>query len=136
MNHVYQTAVANREDQMKKTIAHLMILLLSMLMITAGCQSTQPTTKQLSQKDYLQMTDVELLTYYQQLLEGIEEPNSGGGGFGFGIGVGIGVGSSGTVGLGASKGPERAYTTEALQQRRNQVRLELARRGLEPATSD
>jgi hypothetical protein len=120
---------------MKRTIARLIILLLSMLMMTAGCQSTQPTTKQLLQEDYVQMTDAELLIYYQQLVEGIEEPSSGGSGFGFGLGVGIGVGSSSSVGLGASKGPEREYSTEALQQRRNQVRLELSRRGLEPTTS-
>ena len=120
---------------MKRTIARLMILLLSMLLLTLGCQSTQPTTKQLLQEDYVQMTDAELLSYYQQLVEGIEEPNSGGSGFGFGLGIGIGVGSSSSVGLGASKGPEREYSTEALQQRRNQVRLELARRGLEPANT-
>jgi len=120
---------------MKRTIAHLMILLLSMPLITVGCQSTRPTTKQLLQEDYVQMTDAELLDYYQQLVEGIEEPNSGGSGFGFGLGVGIGVGSSSSVGLGASKGPEREYSTEALQQRRNQVRLELARRGLEPVST-
>lgn len=120
---------------MKRTIAHLIILLLGMLLLTVGCQSTRPTTRQLLQEDYMQMTDAELLIYYQQLVEGIEEPSSGGGGFGFGIGVGIGVGSDSSVGLGASKGPEREYSTEALQQRRNQVRLELARRGLEPTTS-
>ena len=120
---------------MKRTIARLMILLLSMLLLTVGCQSTQPTTKQLLQEDYVHMTDAELLDYYQQLTEGIEEPNSGGSGFGFGLGIGFGVGSSSSVGLGASKGPERAYSTEALQQRRNQVRLELARRGLEPTSS-
>jgi hypothetical protein len=120
---------------MKRTIARLMILLLSMLLLTVGCQSTQPTTKQLLQEDYIHMTDAELLDYYQQLAEGIEEPNAGGSGFGFGLGVGIGVGSSSSVGLGASKGPEREYSTEALQQRRNQVRLELARRGLEPVST-
>ena len=43
------------------------------------------------------------------------------------------MGSSSTVGLGASKGPEPDYTTEALLNRRDQVRLEMARRGLEPA---
>ncbi|OEU62486.1 MAG: hypothetical protein BA870_01210 [Desulfuromonadales bacterium C00003094] len=125
----------NREEQMKRPTARLIVLLLSMLLTTVGCQSTQPTTKQLLQEDYLQMMDTELLIYYQQLVEGIEEPSSGGGGFGFGLGIGIGVGSSSAVGLGASKGPEREYTTEALQQRRNQVRLELSRRGLEPTTS-
>lgn len=118
-----------------KSASRLMILLLGFLLMTVGCQSGQPTTKQLLQEDYVQMTDTELLDYYQQLAEGIEEPNSGGSGFGFGLGVGIGVGSSSTVGIGASKGPEREYSREALQQRRNQVRLELARRGLEPTTS-
>ena len=120
---------------MNRKIARLMILLLSTLLLNVGCQSTQPTTKQLLQEDYVQMTDAELLNYYQQLVEGIEEPNSGGGGFGFGLGIGIGLGSNSSVGLGASKGPEREYTTEALQQRRNQVRLELSRRGLEPVST-
>lgn len=118
---------------MKNTTACLMALMLGMLLTTIGCQSTQPSNRQLLQESYLQMTDIELLDYYQQLTERIAEPSSGGSGFGFGLGVGIGVGSSSTVGLGASKGPEPDYTTEALLQRRDQVRLELARRGLEPA---
>lgn len=118
---------------MKNTMACLMALMLGMLLITIGCQSTQPSNRQLLQESYTQMTDAELLSYYQQLTERIAKPASGGGGFGFGLGIGIGVGSSSSVGLGASKGPEPDYTTEALLQRRDQVRLELARRGLEPA---
>lgn len=120
---------------MHKTTATLMILLFGLLLLSVGCRSSQPTSGQLLQEDYLQMTDTDLLTYYQQLLERIEEPGGGGGGFGFGLGLGIGGGSGG-VSLGASKGPQPTPPTEALQQRRNQVRLELARRGLEPAISD
>ncbi len=120
---------------MEKTAVYLRIFMLGMLLITIGCQSTQPSNRQLLQESYLQMTDAELLDYYQQLTERIAEPSSGDGGFGFGLGIGIGVGSSSTVGLSASKGPEPDYTTEALLQRRDQVRLELARRGLEPAAT-
>lgn len=120
---------------MMRKITRLMILLLSTLLLAVGCQSAQPTSNQLMEEDYLHMTDVELLDYYQQLTTGIEEPNSGGSGFGFGLGIGVGLGSNSAVGLGASKGPELEYSTEALQQRRNQVRLELARRGLEPVST-
>lgn len=120
---------------MKKTTATLMILLLGLLVLSVGCRSNTPTSGQLLQEDYHQMTDSELLDYYQQLLERIEEPGGGAGGFGFGIGLGVGGGSGG-VSLGASTGPQPTPSTEALQQRRNQVRLELARRGLEPTITD
>ncbi|MEZ4484370.1 MAG: hypothetical protein R2864_07140 [Syntrophotaleaceae bacterium] len=117
---------------MKKLTTGLVVFLLGTLLTTLGCQSTQPSNKQLLQESYTQMSDPELLDYYQQLTERIAEPSSTGGGFGFGLGIGIGVGSSSSVGLGASKGPEPDYATEALLQRRDQVRLEMARRGLEP----
>jgi hypothetical protein len=126
--------VAERKKQMQKKTLCLMTLL-GLVLLTAGCQTAQPTNAQLLQEDYALMADAELLSYYQQLTERIAAPSSGGGGFGFGLGIGVGLGSSSTVGLGASKGPEPDYTTEALLQRRDQVRLELARRGLEPAPS-
>ena len=117
---------------MEKTTISLLALMLGLLLIATGCQSTQPSNRQLLQESYMQMTDTELLDYYQLLTERIAEPSSGGGGFGFGLGIGVGVGDSSAVGVGASRGPEPDYTTEALLNRRDQVRLEMARRGLEP----
>jgi hypothetical protein len=109
-------------------------LLTFALLAAVGCQSSRPTNRQLLERDYSQMTDQELLEYYRQLddrISGRDADGGGGGGFGFGVGMGFGF-DGGAVGLGASKGVAGDDPLEALQFKRNQVRLELARRGLEP----
>jgi hypothetical protein len=103
------------------------------LLLALGCSTSGPTNRQLLETDYRQMTDQELLEYYQQLENRIAGQDSGGGGFGFGLGLGMGFGfDGGAVGLGASKGVGGDVPVEALQTKRNQVRLELNLRGLEP----
>ena len=39
---------------MKKTTVYLMVLMLGMLLTIIGCQSTQPSNRQLLQESYLQ----------------------------------------------------------------------------------
>jgi len=49
--------------------------------------------------------------------------------------LGMPVNCSGSFSVGASQGTYIEDPTEALRQQRNRVRLELARRGLQPADS-
>lgn len=108
-------------------------LLAFILLVAAGCQTSRPTNQQLLNRDFTEMSDRELLEYYRQLDDRISDRDSGGGGFGFGFGMGMGFGfDGGAVGLGAGKGVTVDDPLEALQIKRNQVRLEMARRGLEP----
>lgn len=98
------------------------------LLLTA-CASGR-SARSLLEEDFAAMGDQELLVYYDQLNEAIAKEEGGAGGFGLGLGVGVG---SGNFSLGASQGMYVDDPTEALRARRNQVRLELARRGLQPA---
>jgi hypothetical protein len=112
-------------------------LLAFTLLVLAGCQTSRPTNQQLLNRDFTEMSDRELLEYYRQLDDRVSGRDSGGGGFGFGLGVGMGFGlDGGAVGIGASKGVAVDDPLEALQIKRNQVRLEMARRGLEPLPPD
>jgi hypothetical protein len=103
-------------------------MLIGLLLLTA-C-ATGSSSRSLLKEDYVAMSDAELLVYYDQLEEAIAKEEGGPAGFGLGLGVGIG---SGNFSLGASQGTYIEDPTEQLRTRRNQVRLELARRGLEPA---
>ncbi len=119
----------------------LYLLVISLLALTllaaAGCQTSRPTNQQLLTRDFTGMSDRELLEYYRQLDDRISGRDSGGGGFGFGFGMGMGFGfDGGAVGVGAGKGVTVDDPLEALQIKRNQVRLEMARRGLEPLPPD
>jgi hypothetical protein len=119
----------------------LYLLVISLLAFTllaaAGCQVSRPTNQQLLNRDFSEMSDRELLEYYRQLDDRISGRDSGGGSFGFGFGMGMGFGfDGGAVGVGAGKGVTVDDPLEALQIKRNQVRLEMARRGLEPLPPD
>jgi hypothetical protein len=118
---------------MKKVFLPVLLLAVIIPLFTAGCAASRPSNRELLTTDYSQMKDQELLEYYRQLDDRIAGRESGGGGLGFGLGLGFGFGfDGGSVGLGASKGVGGDVPVEALQGRRNEVRLELARRGLEP----
>ncbi|ABA87457.1 hypothetical protein Pcar_0196 [Syntrophotalea carbinolica DSM 2380] len=104
--------------------AGLLILMLLMVACASGA------SRSLLKDDYVAMTDQELVVYYDQLNEAIAKEEGGAGGFGLGLGLGVG---SGSFSLGASQGMYVDDPTEELRVRRNQVRLEMARRGLEPA---
>lgn len=119
------------------TISLFALALPLFLLFIAGCQTSRPSNEQLLRQEYSQMTDNELLAYYQQLNDRIAGRDSGGSRFGFGLGLGMGFGlNGGAVGLGASKGVGGSDPVDALKVKRNQVRLEIARRGLEPLPQD
>lgn len=101
--------------------------LLVLTLLLASCAAG--SSRSLLKEDYLAMTDQELLVYYEQLNEAIAEEQGAPGGFGLGLGLGVG---SGSFSLGASQGMYVDDPTEQMRTRRNQVRLELARRGLQP----
>lgn len=105
------------------TLALLSILLL----LTASCAGTSARTQELLEKQYQTMNDQELIAYYYQLNDQIarEERAS------TGTSVGLGVGR-GPIGVGVSQGVSRGRIAEDLRDRRNQVRTELTRRGLQP----
>jgi hypothetical protein len=105
--------------------------LLAMVLMGSACAAGS-SARALLQEDYATMNNQELLIYYDQLNTAITKQESGVDGFGFGLGLGVG---SGSFSVGASQGTYIEDPTEALRQQRNRVRLELARRGLQPADS-
>ncbi|APG24569.1 MULTISPECIES: hypothetical protein [Syntrophotalea] len=105
--------------------------LLALLLLASACAAGS-SARALLQEDYAAMNNQELLIYYDQLNAAIAKQEGGAGGFGFGVGLGVG---SGSFSVGASQGTYIEDPTEALRQQRNRVRLELARRGLQPADS-
>ena len=98
------------------------------MMLLAACAGRM-SARSLLDEDYAAMSDEELLVYYDQVSEAIAKEEGGAGGFGLGLGLGVG---SGSFSVGASQGMYVDDPTEQLRVRRNQVRLELARRGLQP----
>ena len=105
-----------------------MTTLLVVTVLLAACAGRM-AARSLLDEDYAVMSDEELLVYYDQVSEAIEKEEGGAGGFGLGLGLGVG---SGSFSVGASQGMYVDDPTEQLRVRRNQVRLELARRGLQP----
>lgn len=105
-----------------------MTALLVVTVLLVACAGRM-AARSLLEEDYVAMKDEELLVYYDQISEAIAKEEGGAGGFGLGLGLGIG---SGSFSVGASQGMYVDDPTEQLRVRRNQVRLELARRGLQP----
>jgi len=102
--------------------------LIVLALLLGACASG--ASRSLLKEDYVAMTDQELLVYYDQLNEALAKEEGGPSGFGLGLGLGVG---SGSFSVGASQGMYVDDPTVELRNRRNQVRLELARRGLQPA---
>jgi hypothetical protein len=124
-------------ENMRRLFLPTLFVVAFALLFATGCSTSRPTNRQLLETEYTQMTDQELLDYYRQLDDRISGRDSGSGGLGFGLGVGMGFGlNGGAVGLGASKGVGGDDPVEALQIKRNEVRLELDRRGLEPLPTE
>lgn len=106
-----------------------MTVWLMVTVLLAACAGRM-AARSLLAEDYAIMSDEELLVYYDQVSEAIEKEEGGAGGFGLGLGLGVG---SGSFSMGASQGVYVDDPAEQLRVRRNQVRLELARRGLQPS---
>lgn len=121
---------------MRKEIIYVLGLFLLGL-LAAGCAaSTARETEALLVQEYRSMNNEELLRYYFQLTDQIvrveRQGRSTGVGVGIGTGVGIGSRSGAGVGVGVSRGIGGGSIAEELRERRNEVRVELSRRGVQP----
>ena len=96
-------------------------------MLLAGCAGVGARTQDLLAKDYHSMNDMEIQTYFYQLNDQIAREERAAGGTSVGVGVG-----TGPVSVGVSQGVMRGRIAGDLRDRRNEVRAELARRGLRP----
>lgn len=113
----------------------LLLLLLSMLVILAGCANHASRTQELLATDFYHLDDEQLLLHYYEVEDQItlseQRRSSPSVSLGFGLGsyggsssVGAGVGVSTPIGQ-----PEAAADLRA---HRNRVRLELQKRDLTP----
>ncbi|MCE5275949.1 MAG: hypothetical protein LLG43_12555 [Deltaproteobacteria bacterium] len=106
----------------KNTLVCIMLIIL-----ICGCAGS---SKDLLARDYLHMSNDELLTYYHQLSDEIDRCVSSSNRTSVGVGTGFGLGWLG-IGLGVSKGVPTCNPDE-LRRRRVAVRLELQHRGVSP----
>jgi len=104
-----------------------MLVCIMLMLLVCGCAGT---SKDLLARDYLHMSDDELLTYYYQLSDEIDQCVSSSNRTSVGVGTGFGLGWLG-IGLGVSKGVPTCSPDE-LRRRRIAVRLELQHRGVSP----
>ena len=113
----------------------LSFLLLILLIIGLASCAGKTRTQELLVKDYVTMTDDDLLLHYYQLEDQIvaDERAFDDSSVSFGIGTGFfGSGSHLGGGVGMSTGTGSRYTATELRDRRNVVRLELRKRGVNP----
>lgn len=101
------------------------LLLIALIMI--GCSSHASRTNELLEQDYKAMPDEQLLHYYYQLNDQIARVESSQRGTSIGVGYG-----RAPVSIGVGTGVARGAVAEELRERRNEVRTELASRGLRP----
>jgi len=102
-------------------------MFIMLVFLVSGCAGQQ---KELLAKDYLHMSNNDLLRYYYQLSDEIDAcvhqstPSVG-------IGTGFGITSWLGLGLGVSKGISTC-NPDKLRERRIDVRVELQHRGINP----
>ncbi|MFO7983353.1 MAG: hypothetical protein R6V08_07885 [Desulfuromonadales bacterium] len=110
----------------KRPVFPLAVVSLVMLVLICGCaSSTAKRSDELLLKDYQSMSDDELETYYFRLndqIARVERKTRD-------TNVGEGIGNS-PVKVTTSTGVEEVPMSQALRDRRNEVRQELSRRGL------
>jgi hypothetical protein len=104
-----------------------MILLVLCALLLSGCAGSREA---LLARDYLHMTNDQLLAYYYELTDEIEKCAGESSRASVGVGTGFGFDWFG-IGVGVSKGIP-ACNPEELRKRRIDVRLELQRRGITP----
>lgn len=114
----------------------LLTLLMALVVATtlAGC-ADKSKKQELLARDYLSLPNDELLLYYYQLEDQIvaEERSSSGVSVGVGLGMGsFGGGSIRSGGIGVSTGTGSRAVASDLRDRRNEVRIELQKRGIAP----
>jgi hypothetical protein len=118
----------------KISICLVMLTLFVSSVVFVGCAG-KSRTEQLLAKDYVSMTNDDLLLHYYQLEDQIvaDERASNDSSVSFGVGTGFfGGGSHVGGGVGLSTGTGNRYTATELRDRRNAVRLELRKRGVAP----
>ena len=125
-------------QESKKTISWaLRLFLMALLLVGAvGCAGTSKTQELLA-TEYMTMSDDDLLLYYYQLEDQIVADERVYSGSSVSVGVGrsrySGGGSHrrGGVGMSTGVGGTQIMATD-LREQRNQVRVELQRRGITP----
>ena len=109
-------------------------LSLSALILT-GCAGKVSRTEELLAKEYLTLSNNDLLLHYYQLEDQIvaDERSETGSSVRLGLGTGLfGSGSHFGGGVGVSTGVGSQPVATKLRDRRNEVRLELHKRGVVP----
>lgn len=112
-----------------------LVMFVILAMTLAGCAAKATRTQELIAKDYVEMTNDDLLLYYYQIEDQIEAEESRSTGSSVSVGIGTGFFGSGSHlggGVGVSTGVGQRETAAELRDRRNAVRLELQKRGLQP----
>jgi uncharacterized membrane protein YgcG len=126
------------EKQLMDYVGLLLLTPFIMFMIAVslpGCAGKATRTQALLSTDYVAMSNDNLLLYYYQLEDQIvaDERVSNDSSVSFGIGTGLfSSGSHFGGGVGMSTGTGSHYTATELRDRRNAVRLELRKRGVDP----
>jgi hypothetical protein len=113
-------------------LAQFVILIL--LVGLVGCAG-KTRTQELLVKDYVAMSNDDLLLHYYQLEDQIVVDERASTGSSVSLGLGTGLFRSGSHfggGLGISTGVGSQVTATELRDRRNEVRLELRKRGVNP----
>lgn len=109
------------------TVMKTMLPFILIAFLMCGCAGK---SKELLEKNYMQMSNDELLTYYYELSDEITECVNESNRASVGVGTGFGLSRLG-VWLGLSRGIPTCNPA-SLRQRRVDVRLELQHRGLNP----
>ena len=113
-----------------RNIFMALLVVLMFLVVLPGCAGSSRTAELLA-TEYMTMADDDLQLYYYQLEDQIvadERKTTGGS-----VSIGVGGGSYGRRGgIGMSSGGTTQATAPELRDRRNEVRLELQKRGITP----
>jgi len=121
----------------RKILRRLGLILLSLLLVgfLSGCADHSARNQELLAKNYLSLSNDDLILYYYQLEDQIEvverrksKPSIS---LGFGLGR-FGHSSAGSAGVGVSTGGSKQSVATNLRDRRNEVKLELQHRGINP----
>lgn len=113
--------------KIESTAILLTVVAVLAFLLLAGCAGVGARTQDLLAQDYHAMNDMEIQTYFYQLNDQIAREERAARGTSVGVGVG-----AGPVSVGVSQGVTRGRIADDLRDRRNEVRTELARRGLRP----
>lgn len=115
------------------------LMLVSFVMLSlglvSGCANHKAKTKELLAQDYHQLADGQLTLYYYQLEDQIDvvEQRRTGSSVSFGLGRGsYGHHSGSSGGIGVSTGVSKKNVATELRNRRNEVKLEMKKRGISP----